>query len=145
MDWFDFLAVQGTLKSLLQHHSSKASILWCSAFLVVQLSHPYMTPDFLDCVNRHVYFLPGGQSFLFSFTAFSMKRVGDVPEQPCFLLGDVGPAGGSEARGPHRQRGDPGPPPLFSCVSASLSLLGRGSDRLCLLRPTHSNSRSCWP
>ena len=43
MDWLDLLAVQGTLKSLLQHHSSKASILWCSAFLIVQLSHPYMT------------------------------------------------------------------------------------------------------
>ena len=43
MDWLDFLAVQGTLKSLLQHHSSKASILWCSAFFIVQLSHPYMT------------------------------------------------------------------------------------------------------
>ena len=40
-DWLDLLAVQGTLKSLLQHHSSKASILWCSAFFVVQLSHPY--------------------------------------------------------------------------------------------------------
>ena len=43
VDWLDFLAVQGTLKSLLQHHSSKASILWCSAFFTVQLSHPYMT------------------------------------------------------------------------------------------------------
>ena len=43
MDWFDLLAVQGTLKSLLQHHSSKASILWCSAVFMVQLSHPYMT------------------------------------------------------------------------------------------------------
>ena len=43
MDWLDLLAVQGTLKSLLQHHSSKASILWHSAFLIVQLSHPYMT------------------------------------------------------------------------------------------------------
>ena len=43
MDWLDLLAVQGTLKSLLQHHSSKASILWCSAFFVIQLSHPYMT------------------------------------------------------------------------------------------------------
>ena len=44
MDWLDLLAVQGTLKSLLQHYSSRASILWCSAFFVVQLSHPYMTP-----------------------------------------------------------------------------------------------------
>ena len=43
MDWLDLLAVQGMLKSLLQHHSSKASILWCSAFFTVQLSHPYMT------------------------------------------------------------------------------------------------------
>ena len=43
MDWLDLLAVQGTLKSLLQHHSSKASILWCSAFFTVQLSHPYMS------------------------------------------------------------------------------------------------------
>ena len=43
MDWLDLLAVQGTLKSLLQHHSSKASILQCSAFFMVQLSHPYMT------------------------------------------------------------------------------------------------------
>ena len=43
MDWLDLLAVQGTLMSLLQHHSSKVSILWCSAFFTVQLSHPYMT------------------------------------------------------------------------------------------------------
>ena len=43
IDWFDLLAVQGTLKSLLQHQRSKASILWCSAFFIVQLSHPYMT------------------------------------------------------------------------------------------------------
>ena len=43
MDWLDLLAVQGTLNSLLQHHSSKASILWCSAFFTVKLSHPYMT------------------------------------------------------------------------------------------------------
>ena len=43
MDWLDLLAVQGTLKSFLQHHSSNVSILWCSAFFIVQLSHPYMT------------------------------------------------------------------------------------------------------
>ena len=43
LGWLDLLAVQGTLKSLLQHHSSKASILWCSVFFIVQLSHPYMT------------------------------------------------------------------------------------------------------
>ena len=43
MDWLDLLAVQGTLKSILQHHSWKASIIWCSAFFIVQLSYPYMT------------------------------------------------------------------------------------------------------
>ena len=43
MGWLDLIALQGTLKSFLQHHSSKASILWCSAFFIVQLSHPYMT------------------------------------------------------------------------------------------------------
>ena len=43
MDWMNLLAVQGTLKSLLQHHTSKASILWCSVFFIIQLSHPYMT------------------------------------------------------------------------------------------------------
>ena len=43
IDWIDLLAVQGTLKSLLYHHSSKASILWCSAFFMIQFSHPYMT------------------------------------------------------------------------------------------------------
>ena len=45
MDWLDLLSVQGTLKSLLQHHSSKESILWHSAFFMVQLSHPYMTTE----------------------------------------------------------------------------------------------------
>ena len=45
MDWLDLLAVQGTLKSLLQHHTSKASILWHSAFFIVHLSHPYMTTE----------------------------------------------------------------------------------------------------
>ena len=45
IEWFDLLAVQGTLKSLLQHHNSKASVLWCSAFSRVQLSHPYITPE----------------------------------------------------------------------------------------------------
>ena len=43
MDWLDLLTVQGTLKSLLKHHSSKASIIWCSAFFIVQLSYPYIT------------------------------------------------------------------------------------------------------
>ena len=56
MDWLDLLAVQGTLKSLLQHHSSKASILWCSAFFTVQLSHPYMTTGKTIAFTRRTFF-----------------------------------------------------------------------------------------
>ena len=55
MDWMDLLAVQGTLKSLLQHHSSKASILWCSAFFTIQLSHPYMTTGKSIALTRQTF------------------------------------------------------------------------------------------
>ena len=55
MDWLDLLAVQGTLKSLLQHHSLKASILQCSAFFMVQLSHPYMTPGKTIALTRWTF------------------------------------------------------------------------------------------
>ena len=55
MDWLDLLAVQGTLKSLLQHHSSKASVLLCLAFFIVQLSHPYMTSEKTIALNRQTY------------------------------------------------------------------------------------------
>ena len=56
MDWLDLLAVQGTLKSLLQHYSSKASILWCSAFFIVQLSHTYMTTGKTIALTRRTFF-----------------------------------------------------------------------------------------
>ena len=55
MDWLDLLAVQGTLKSLLQHHSSKASILWHLAFFIVQLSHPYMTTGKTKALTRWTF------------------------------------------------------------------------------------------
>ena len=55
MSWLDLLAVQGTLKSLLQHHSSKASILWCSAFFIVQLSHLYMTTGKTIALTRWTF------------------------------------------------------------------------------------------
>ena len=55
MDWLDLLAVQGTLKSLLQHHSSKASFFWRSAFFVVQLSHPYMTTGKTIALTRWTF------------------------------------------------------------------------------------------
>ena len=57
IDWLDLLAVQGTLKSLLQHHSSKASILWCSAFFIVKLSHPYITTGKTIALMRQTFLL----------------------------------------------------------------------------------------
>ena len=55
MDWLDLFSVQGTLKSLLQHHSSKESILWCSAFFTVQLSHPYITTGKTIALTRQTF------------------------------------------------------------------------------------------
>ena len=55
MDWLDLLAVQGPLKSLLQHHSSKASIVWCSAFFMVRFSHPHMTPGKTIALTRRTF------------------------------------------------------------------------------------------
>ena len=65
MDWLDILTVQGTLKSFLQHHSSKASILWCSAFFIVQLLHPYMTTGKTTALTRRT-FLGKVMSLLFN-------------------------------------------------------------------------------
>ena len=65
IDWLDLLAVQGTLKSLFQHHSSKASILWRSAFFMVQLSHPYMTTGKTTALTRRT-FLHKVMSLLFN-------------------------------------------------------------------------------
>ena len=71
MHWLDLLAVQGTLKSLLQHHSSKVSILRCSAFFTVQLSHPYMTTGQTIALTRHT-FVGKGMSLLFFLIFFSL-------------------------------------------------------------------------
>ena len=65
MDWLNVLSVQGTLKSLLQHHSSTASILWHSAFFIVQLSHPYMTTEKTIALTRRT-FVGKGMSLLFN-------------------------------------------------------------------------------
>ena len=71
MDWLDFLVVQGTLKSLLQHHSSKASMLRCSAFFIVQLSHPYMTTGKTIALTRRI-FVGKVMSLLFIFIFFEI-------------------------------------------------------------------------
>ena len=70
MDWLDLLAVQGTLQSLLQHHSSKASILRCSAFFIVQLSHPYMTTGKTIALTRQT-FVDKVMSLLFNMLRWS--------------------------------------------------------------------------
>ena len=72
MDWVDLLAVQGTLKSLLQHHSSKASILWCSTFFAVQLSHPYMTTGKTIALTRRTFV---GKVMSLLFNMLSIKQI----------------------------------------------------------------------
>ena len=74
MDLLDLLAVQGTLKSLLQHHSSKASILWCSAFFTVQLSHPYMTTGKTIALTRWT-FVGKVMSLLFNMLSRLVKTL----------------------------------------------------------------------
>ena len=73
MDWLDFLAVQGMLKSLIQHHSSRASILWCSTFFLVQLSHPYVTTGKTIALTRWT-FVGKVMSLLFNMHSFSSKE-----------------------------------------------------------------------
>ena len=67
MDWLDLLAVQGTLKSLLHHHSSKASILWCSAFFIVQLSHPYMITGKTIALTRQTFVDKVMYTYMFTY------------------------------------------------------------------------------
>ena len=71
IDWLDFLALQGTLNSLLQHHSSKASILWCSAFFIVQLSHPYMTIGKTIALTRGTFLPKQCLCFLICYLGWS--------------------------------------------------------------------------
>ena len=83
MDWLDFLTVQGTLKSLLQHHSSKASILQCSAFFIVQLSHPYMTTGKTIALTRRT-FVDNVMSLLFNM--LSRLVITFLPRRKCLLI-----------------------------------------------------------
>ena len=83
MDWLDLLALQGTLKSLLQHHSSKASIFWRSAFFTVQLSHPYMTTGKTIALTRWT-FVSKVMSLLFNM--LSRLAITFLPRSKCLLL-----------------------------------------------------------
>ena len=83
MDWLDLLAVQGTLKSLLQHHSSKASILHCSAFLIVQFSHPYMTTGKIIALTRWTFV---GKVMSMLFNMLSRLGITFLPRSKYFLI-----------------------------------------------------------
>ena len=83
MDWLDLLAVQGTLKSLLQHHSSKASILWLSACLILQLSHPYMTTGKTIALTRRTFV---GIVMSLLLNPLSGLVVACLPRSKCLLI-----------------------------------------------------------
>ena len=83
MDWLDLLAVQGTLKSLLQHHSSKASILQCSAFFTVQLSHPYMTTGKTIALTRRTFV---GKVMSLLLNMLSRLVITFLPRNKCLLI-----------------------------------------------------------
>ena len=83
MDWLDLLAVQGTLKSLLQHNSSKASILQCSAFFIVQLSHPYMTTGKTIALSRRIFV---SKVMFLLFNMLSMLVIAFLPRSKHLLI-----------------------------------------------------------
>ena len=83
MDWLDLLAVQGTLKSLLQHHSSKASILLHSAFFIVRLSHPYMTTGKTIALTRWTFV---GKVMSLLFNMLSRLVITFLPRSKCLLI-----------------------------------------------------------
>ena len=83
MDWLDLLVVQGTLKSLLQHHTSKASILWCSAFFIVQLSHPYMTTGKAIAFTRQTFV---GKVMSLLLNMLSQSVIAFLPRSKCLLI-----------------------------------------------------------
>ena len=83
IDWFDLLVVQGTLKSLLQHHSSKASILQCSTFFMVQLSHPYMTTGKTIALTRWTFV---GKVISLNFTMLSRFVIAFLPRSKHLLI-----------------------------------------------------------
>ena len=83
MDWLDLLAVQGTLKSLLQHHSSKALIRLCSAFFIVQLSHPYMTTGKTIALTRWIFI---GKVMSLLFNMLSRLVITFLPRSKYLLI-----------------------------------------------------------
>ena len=117
-DWFDLLAVQGALKSLLQHNSSKASILWCSDFFMVQLLHPYMTIGKTIALTRWTFvnkvmslafnmlsrfviaFLPRSESLIISWLQLPSAVILEPPKIKSLTVSTVSPSICHEVMGP---------------------------------------------
>uniref|UniRef100_A0AC11D7U4 Uncharacterized protein n=1 Tax=Ovis aries TaxID=9940 RepID=A0AC11D7U4_SHEEP len=118
MDWLDLLIVQGTIKSLIQHHSSKASILWCSAFFIVQLLHPYMTTGKTIALTRWTFvgkvmsllfnvlsrsvltFLPRSMRLLISWLQSPSAAILEPPKIKSATVSAVSPSICHEVMGP---------------------------------------------
>ena len=114
MDWLDLLAIQGTLKSLIQHHSSKESILRCSAFFIVQLSHPYMTTGKTIALTRRTFeskvmsllfnelsrFLPRSKCLLISWLQSPSAVILEPPKIKALTVSIVSPSICHEVMGP---------------------------------------------
>ena len=118
MDWLDLLAVQGTPKSLLQHHTSKALILWCSAFFTVQFSHPYMTTGKTIALTRWTFvgkvmsllfnmlsrffitFLPSSKHILISWLQSPSAVILEPPQIKSDTVATVSPSISHEVMGP---------------------------------------------
>ena len=142
IQWLDLLAVQGTLKSLLQHHSSKASILWCSAFFVVQLSHPYITTRKTIALTRWTFV---GKVMSLLFNMLPMLVIAFLPRGECLLISWL-QSPSAEILEPRKKKSD-----TVSTVSPSISheVMGpdaRQNDLCSFPRQTiqyHSNPTLC--
>ena len=82
-EWFDLLTVQGTFKSLLQHHNSKASIIWCSVFFMVQLPHPYMTTEKTIALTTWTFI---GKVMSLLFNTLSRLVIAFLPRSKCLFI-----------------------------------------------------------
>ena len=124
IDWLDLLAAQGTLKSLLQHHSSKASILWCSAFFIVQLSHPHMTTGKTIALTRQTFV---GKVMSLLFNMLSRLVIAFLPRCKSLLI--------SWLQSPSAMILEPKKikSVTVSIVSASICYEGMGADAMILV------------
>ena len=124
MDWLDLLAVQGTIESLLQHHSSKASVLWHSAYFIVQLSHPYMTTGKTTALTRRT-FVDKVMALLFNM--LSRLVITFLPRSKCLLISWLQPPS-SVILEPQEIKSD-----TVSTVSPSISHEVMGPDAMILV------------